>query len=319
MTQMNFYEQTGPMALVSRMRQLTDRLTEQAQRMYECYAIDLKPKWFPVFFVLSSQDDMTVTSIAQQIGHSHPSVSKIVREMSAGGIIAERKDDADARKTLISLSRKGRQIALKIRDQYADVTAAVNAVTQHTTHNLWQALGEWEELLDDQSMVERILEQRRLRERAHIRIVNYDPVYLHTFQALNEAWIRRYFEMEDADYKVLGNPESCILDQGGHILVALYKNEPVGVCALLKATDPKYDFEMAKMAVSPSVQGLHIGYLLGLAIIQRAKKQGARSIYLESSTNLIAAIRLYRKLGFKRIEDIPSPYRRCNIRMGLML
>ena len=73
----------------------------------------------------------------------------------------------------------------------------------------------------------------------------------------------QHFKMEDADHKVLDNPKKYILDAGGHIFVALDKDKPVGVCALIKMDDPEYDFELAKMAVSPAAQGKGIGWLLG--------------------------------------------------------
>ena len=49
------------------------------------------------------------------------------------------------------------------------------------------------------------------------------------FRTLNEEWITDYFRMEEADYKALDHPKEYILDKGGAILVALYKDEPVGV------------------------------------------------------------------------------------------
>lgn len=52
--------------------------------------------------------------------------------------------------------------------------------------------------------------------------------------------------MEEADYKALDNPQEYILDKGGQIFVALYKGEPVGVCALIKMFNDEYDYEMAK-------------------------------------------------------------------------
>lgn len=316
---MNFYDQTGPMAIVSRLRRLTETLTDQADRMYACYGTELKAKWFPVFFVLGREDQMTVTSIAQRIGHSHPSVSKIVREMATAGLITEQRDEADARRTLLSLSPKGRNVALTIGDQYADATAAVNTITQQTANNMWEAIGEWETLLEEQSMVERILAERRKREGAHVRIVDYTPEYRTAFKALNERWIKLYFTMEEADYKALDHPESSIISKGGHILVALYKDEPVGVCALVASEEPDFDFEMSKMAVSPAAQGKHIGYLLGNAIIAKAKQLGAKRLYLDSSTTLKPAINLYRKLGFQRIPVGTSAYQRCNIRMAMDL
>ncbi len=83
----------------------------------------------------------------------------------------------------------------------------------------------------------------------NIRIVDYEPAYKAVFKDLNVEWISTYFVMEAADYKALDNPETYILEKGGHILVALYNDEPVGVCALIKTqNDPEMDYELAKMA-----------------------------------------------------------------------
>jgi len=102
-------------------------------------------------------------------------------------------------------------------------------------------------------------------------------------------------------------------------MIALYKKEPVGACALVKMDDPIYDYELAKMAVSSKVQGKGIGWLLGQVIINQAKAQGARKIYLESNTIPVPAINLYHKLGFKKVIGHASPYKRCNIQMELNL
>jgi GNAT superfamily N-acetyltransferase len=125
--------------------------------------------------------------------------------------------------------------------------------------------------------------------------------------------------MEEADYKALDNADSYIINNGGLILVALYNDEPVGVCALLKMNDPDYDYELAKMAVSPKAQGKNIGFLLGQAIIEKAKALGGHKLYLESNTILKPAISLYHKLGFVKIAGRPSPYERANIQMELEL
>lgn len=151
----------------------------------------------------------------------------------------------------------------------------------------------------------------------NVKIVEYESRHQSAFKLLNEEWISNYFEMEESDYKALDNPKEYILDKGGKILVALYNDEPVGVCALIKMEDPNYDFEMAKMAVSPKAQGKSIGWLLGQSIINAAKELGASKIYLESNTILKPAINLYYKLGFVKIEGQPTPYKRCNIQMGL--
>lgn len=148
---------------------------------------------------------------------------------------------------------------------------------------------------------------------------NWISKYRSVFKALNEEWISKYFEMEEADYKALDNPEEYILDKGGKILVALYRDEPLGVCALIKMNDPEYDYEMSKMAVSPKAQGKNLGGLLGEAIVKTARELGASKIFLESNTILKPAINLYYKLGFKKVSGRPTPYKRANIQMELMI
>ena len=70
---MDFFNQTGKLAIGSRLRMLTDKITVDAAAIYKMFGVDLKPKWFPVFFVLSRGEAKTITSIAKEIGHSHPS------------------------------------------------------------------------------------------------------------------------------------------------------------------------------------------------------------------------------------------------------
>ena len=152
-----------------------------------------------------------------------------------------------------------------------------------------------------------------------IEIINYDDKYQTVFRELNVEWISKYFKMEAADFRALDNPQGYIYDGGGHILVALLNAEPVGVCALIKMDDPTYQFELAKMAVSPQAQGKKIGLLLGQAVIKQAKKLGATAIYLETNAILKPAISLYEKLGFRHIQGRPTPYERCDVQMELVL
>ena len=316
---MIFFDTVGQLALGSRLRLLTERITADAAQIYRMYGIDMQPKWFPVFYVLSNGEAKTITGIAKEIGHSHPSVSKIISEMVKKGFVKEKKDKADGRRNMVSLSAKGKNITERIQDQYADVTNAIEKLATGTRNDLWKAIGEWEFLLDQQTLLRRVQEQRKQRESGKVKIVDYQPAHQQAFKKMNEEWITKWFKMEAADHKALDNPEGYILDKGGHILVALYDGEPAGVCALIKMDDPVYDFELAKMAVAAGMQGKNIGGLLGNAVIEKARTLGARKIYLESNTFLIPAISLYHKLGFKKVAGHATPYERCNIQMELVL
>ncbi|KGO93601.1 bifunctional helix-turn-helix transcriptional regulator/GNAT family N-acetyltransferase [Flavobacterium subsaxonicum] len=316
---MNLFDKTGKMALGSRLRLLTAKVTEEASKIYELYDVEFNPKWFPIFFVLSEGNPKTITEIATEVGHSQPSVTKIIKEMVLSGLVQENLKSTDKRRNVAGLTDKGSELAEKIKIQCADIDIAIDGVIAEATNNLWEAIAEWEYLFEQKSLYQRVYEQKKLRESKNVQIINYEPQYKSAFRSLNEEWISTYFEMEEADFIALNNPVEYILAKGGKIFVALYNNEPVGVCALIKMEDKKYDFEMAKMAVSPKVQGKNVGWLLGQAIINAAKNEGAAALYLESNTILKPAINLYHKMGFKKIAGQPTPYKRCNIQMELDL
>jgi DNA-binding MarR family transcriptional regulator/GNAT superfamily N-acetyltransferase len=314
---MDFYSRTGKMALGSRLRRLSEEMTEQAAGIYDLYQVDLQPKWFPVFYSLSATREKSITDIAREIGHTHPSVSQIVREMAIKGYVIEKKGAADGRKNFVLLSPTGQLLREKMQPQLDDVTSAIEKAMKETHHDLWKAIGEWEFLLEQKGLLQRVREEKKIRESARIQIVDFIPAYQAAFRQLNEEWITTWFRMEEGDYKALDHPREYILDKGGHIFMALYKSEPVGTCSLIRMDDDS--FELAKMGVSPKTQGLGIGYLLGRACIEKARALGARRVYLESNTRLKPAINLYHKLGFRKVAGPPSPYERCDIQMELIL
>ena len=314
---MEFYNKTGKMAMGSRLRGLSDMITNDAAKVYQMYGIDMQPRWFPVFYCLSQSGENSITGIAKEIGHTHPSVSQIVREMVKKGYVSEQRGEKDQRKNMIMLSAKGREVADKIKDQYQDVTAAIDKAFSESQYDLWKAIEEWEYLLEQKDFFRRVEEEKKKRESAKVTIINYEPSYQQDFKRLNEEWITRYFKMEEYDYKALDHPDDYILHKGGFIFIALYDGEAIGTCALIKLNE--HTFELAKMAVSPKAQGKSVGTLLGKAAINKAKEKGADTVYLESNTLLKPAINLYRKLGFEKITGPPSPYERSNIQMELKI
>ena len=140
------------------------------------------------------------------------------------------------------------------------------------------------------------------------------------FRLLNEAWITRFFVLEEKDRLVLGDPQMYILQPGGQILFAQLADELVGCCALMRL-DPEA-FEVAKMAVAESMQSRGLGKRLMQASIDLARQLGARRLYLETNSKLAPALRIYAHFGFRTIDDSslpPSPYARADVRMELLL
>ena len=314
---MDFYQQAGKMALGTRLRRLGEKLLEDASDVYALYDVGLDPKWFPVFYVLSYESEASITGIAQTIGHSHPSVSQIVKEMKKTGLVVTDKSKADARVNVVRLSEAGRRLIPTIEKQYLDVAQAVEDLLSATQFNLWKAVEEFEYLLNEKGFLSRVQEARKLREQQQVEIIDYGAEFRDDFKRLNYQWIEHYFTVEASDRKYLDHPESNILTPGGHIYMARYENKIVGTCALVKLDNTRY--ELAKMAVAEEMRGRGIGWLLGQVAIAKARELGAKTLYIESNTVLKPAIKLYQKLGFQKIVGPPSPYERCNIQLELQL
>lgn len=314
---MTIYQELGKMAIGSRLRRLSEVITDEAAKIYQESNIDLEPRWFPIFHALSKHEAMSITEIADYIGHSHPSVSKMVKQMTKAGIVDTTKGSTDGRKNVITLSKKGLSLIPKFDILYRDFCSGVEEVLGEMTYDIWKAIEEMEFLFEQESLYSRLNKIRKKREAAKVEIVDFEPRYKNDFKTINQIWIEQNFTMEEEDYKALVYPEEKILNPGGHILIALYEGKPVGTCALIKMDDTSY--ELAKMGVLEEAKGKSIGYLLGLATIEKAREIGAKRIFLESNTKLTPAINLYFKLGFKKITGEPSPYQRCNIQMEMFL
>lgn len=309
---MKTFNELGHIALGTALRQLAAQVSKDAEKTYKKFDFAIEPKWFPVFYFLASKEADSVVNIAKEINHSHVSVSKIVKEMKAENLIESVKSTEDSRVTLVRLNDKARAMIPNMENQCDAVDKAMQQLEQDTGIDLWNAL----------TVVERHLRYRPISSRVEegiedIRLVDYAPKYREAFKALNVEWISQHWELEEPDFKALDDPESYILNQSGAILIALYKGEAVGCCALIN--QGANTFELAKMAVSPKVQGKGIGLRLGNEIIKRASLIGAKRVYLESNSLLTPAIRLYEKLGFKHMEEKSSPYERCDVQMELHL
>ena len=151
---------------------------------------------------------------------------------------------------------------------------------------------------------------------AKIKLRPYRDGDAEAFRLLNEAWIEKYFGLEDADRIVLNDPEHHVLAKGGHIFFATAAGAPIGCCAL-KPMEPG-EYEVAKMAVAEPWQGRGIGRRVLQYTVEQARALGTRRLYLETNDRLANAIHLYESLGFKHLPPKQSPYVRANVFMELV-
>lgn len=156
----------------------------------------------------------------------------------------------------------------------------------------------------------------------NLLIVPYLAKYQPAFKRLNVEWIERYFTVEPHDLEQLDYPELYVLPNNGQIFLAKLADKVVGCVAMINTSEPGPDntnFELAKMAVSPAVQGKGIGRQLCGAAIDYARQLGVKTIWLESNRILAPALAMYAQVGFREVPSVPTPYTRADIRMEMSL
>ena len=137
------------------------------------------------------------------------------------------------------------------------------------------------------------------------------------FRELNEAWIRKYFALEEHDREMLDDPEGYIIRPGGQIVMAFVEGRALGCCALIPVREGV--LELAKMAVAEESRGLGIGRKVLEATVAKAREMGAARLVLGTNSKLLDAVHLYESVGFKHLPPEPSPYARADVFMEMVL
>lgn len=136
-----------------------------------------------------------------------------------------------------------------------------------------------------------------------IDIIEYKDSYKEDFRQINYQWLESYFEVTDLDKRFFDDPRKEILEKEGFIYLARLEGEIIGSVALEKITDKEYT--LAKMGVKPGYRGLKVGQLLMEVALKKTKELKLDSLVLFTNHQLVQALNLYSKYGFRftRLEN----------------
>jgi DNA-binding MarR family transcriptional regulator len=157
---MNVIDESGILAISTRLQRLADMLRKDGVLIYKANNIDFEPKWFPVIYTLHFKPVLSVVELANEIGYTHPSTISLLKELEKEKLIRSKKDKGDERKRLIVLTAKGQQLVERMRPVWENIKAAAAELTD-TPNNLMKAIDEVEEQIARQSFYARAL---RLKE-----------------------------------------------------------------------------------------------------------------------------------------------------------
>ena len=128
----------------------------------------------------------------------------------------------------------------------------------------------------------------------------------------NQEWIRIYSKTEEYYSSLVGglqnrrafvpyNDSESVTD----VLIAYIDGVPVRCAGLRRHSNN--DAELKRVWVEPEYRSQHIATDLICQIEEKARKQGFKRIVLQTREKMSNAVKLYRKRGYKQIENYP-PY-----------
>ena len=152
-------------AIGARLRQLSARIDREASAIYRLRGIDFEQRWYGVVDALARSDRLGVQELAARLGTTHVSISQIRKALEAKGLVSGVADPDDARRTVLSLTPAGRDLAR----QLAEIWAALNqagAELNAEAGNVMAGLRRLEQALDARSLSERVAAYVPVRTRA---------------------------------------------------------------------------------------------------------------------------------------------------------
>jgi len=315
---MNFIEELGPLALGSRIKNLSELLMKDMSKVYKDHGIEFEARWFTLFQLVLKREKISVTEIASELNQSHPAVVQVVNVLEKKKLISTVKDRSDHRRRLVKLSKKGKTLAEQLSSVWEDVLIVANEILNEEAPDLLEKISGLEKALQGKSVYERMSEKRIERIVNSIEFKPFTKEFQDDFRRMNEDWLRSYLEITEHDRKNLMDPFGEIIASDGLITLMVSDEQPIGSFVLKRISNT--ECELSKFTIHKNYRGIGLGTRLLEKAIEEAGSKGYHSILLFTHHKLAEATKLYSKKGFKEISEHPAMVDetgRCSMMMKL--
>ncbi len=302
-----------------KLKKISESISSQIAKLLIQQNVEFEPRALPVLLVLKEKESVNINEIAAILGMTHPAIVQIANHLNKVGFIKHNKSTIDKRITLLELTENGTGNLTLLEPLIVSIRDTIGSIINEIDINLNYSISKLSKAIENNILMNRVLDELRQKQSTEITIVPFKRKYRSDFIRINREWLKKYFEdegLEKEDERLLNNPEKEIVNKGGEIFFAILNDEVVGTCAVIKIDD--FCFELAKMGVTEKAQGKQIGKKLTLTSIGYAVEKGAVKLTLSTSIKLVAALNLYKKLGFKeKVKKDDRRYNRALIYMEL--
>ena len=155
---MNLYQSLGYLALGSRLRRLSESFLAEINRAYQNEGIDFDASWFPVFYLLSKNESLSIKELSEQTEVSHPAASQLITNLKNRGLVTSATCADDGRRQLVQLTDNGRSLLAQIMPVWDAILLAMEEmlVDEPACRQLLTSIGALEKVFKNINLAEKI-------------------------------------------------------------------------------------------------------------------------------------------------------------------
>lgn len=155
---MNFYRDLGYLVFGSRLRRLSELFLSDVNNIYKAHKIPFDASWFPVFYILSAEGEISIRKISDELGISHSAASQMVSSLQEKGYIKSTVSKKDARHKVVTFTPKGQKLLQKIQPVWKGLQGAMEELAggEAESRLILTALAQIEDKLQEKTLFERI-------------------------------------------------------------------------------------------------------------------------------------------------------------------
>lgn len=158
---MSIYRSTGTLMLGSRFKRLSERFLSEVTTIYKTLDIPFEPAWFPLFYLLDRQEQITISDVARELDITQSGASQLVSSLGKKGFVTCAKDPADRRIRMIRFTPQGAELQKRIAPVWKAISCNMQQILAQDEHSqqLLEALNGLEQAMSATSLADSVLAQ----------------------------------------------------------------------------------------------------------------------------------------------------------------
>lgn len=155
---MNFYQTVGYLFFGTRLKRLSEFYISDVNKIYQKHKINFDASWFPVFYILSRDKEVSIRKISNELYISHSAASQMVSSLQEKGFVRSKVSKEDARHKVVTFTAKGEKMLEKVKPVWDTLNKVMEDVIAESpaSKKLLQSLSSFENSLLEQGLYARV-------------------------------------------------------------------------------------------------------------------------------------------------------------------